>query len=558
MKLKLVLVLLGFLQIGTGYSQDKLVDILKSELKYEYAELKKENLAPYYMNFRVIDNEVNVVAASFGSIIQNYESKKRNFVPHIRLGNNMLDNYYYSSQAPQTAPSLLPFDNNEKSIRSLIWKKVEDDFEAAKGFYNQTKTKFDIDTKQDDKAPNFVKVPITTYYEKPLTDKKYNFDKTKWESIARDYSSMFKGDDNLTVGSVQISFVNNRKYFVDTEGSSVVQNETYARIMVSATTKAADGMELPLYESYFAYSPEELPSAEVIKKDIKNMISKLDELRNAPVVNPYAGPALMAGSAAGVFFHEIFGHRIEGQRMKSSQDGQTFKDMVGQTILPKGMNVYDDPSLNEYIGSPLYGYYNYDDQGVKARRVDVVKDGVLNEFLMSRTGIDGFEFSNGHGRADIGAQPTARQGNLVIESTEHKTEKELRALLLKEIKAQGKEFGYFFKSVSAGLAFTGANQVNAFNVTPLEVYRIHADGTTPDLLVRGVDMIGTPLSMFENIKHAGGEFEIFTGDCGAESGSIPVTAIAPTILLSKVEVQRKPKSTKQLPILSRPTLSINK
>lgn len=554
-RFKYLFLLFSIFQLTIVYSQDKFADILKSELKYEMEQLSKQDLPPYYINFRVVDSESYSISASFGAIQQSTNEHGKYFLPHIRVGNKMFDNFYYSSQAPNSnkPSSVSLYDDNEKNIRMTIWENVESVYQKSKNIYSQSKAKFDIDTKQEDKAPNFVETETVTYYEEPIKDPKYNFETTKWQEKARKYSALFNNDKNIISSSVNVSFVKNRKYFVDTENSSVVQNETYAQLQVMAVTKADDGMELPLYKSYFAFSPSELPSDEVVTNDIKNLIAKLAELRVAPQVTPYAGPAIMAGNAAGVFFHEIFGHRIEGQRMKTSQDGQTFKSMVGKLLLPEGMHVFDDPSLKEYGGTPLYGYYKYDDQGVKGQRVDVIKNGVLNEFLMSRTGIDGFPTSNGHGRAAIGYNPTARQSNLVIETTNHKTDAELRVLLIQEMKKQNKEYGYFFKQVSAGLAFTGANQVNSFNVTPLEVYRVSADGS-PDVLVRGVDMIGTPLSIFENIKYAGGDTEIFTGTCGAESGGIPVTAIAPTVLLTKVEVQNKPKPTNQLPILTRPGL----
>ena len=98
---------------------------------------------------------------------------------------------------------------------------------------------------------------------------------------------------------------------------------------------------------------------------------------------------------------------------------------------------------------------------------------------------------------------------------------------------------------------TNRRGANAFNVTPLEVYEVYADGR-PDKLVRGVDLIGTPLSMFSNIIHAGKVPEIFTGTCGAESGGIPVTATSPTILVQKVEMQRKAKASDLPPILEKP------
>lgn len=553
MKLKssLFLLLLLFTSSVT-FSQDKLSETLKSALHYQMEALSKQDLPPYYIDLRVVNSNVNYVQSSFGAVMAEGSNESTTLLPHIRVGNRDFDNFYYTSQSRTPLKNISLFDINETVVRDVIWRAIDDAYPKVKSSYSGAKANYDVNIKQEDKAPNFAQTPIETYFEAPLTGAKYEFDAKLWRERANKYSGMFTGDDNIINGTAVVQFTKNRKYFVSTEGASVVQNETYAILMVSATTKAEDGMELPLNLSYFAFTPDGLPATEKVEADVKDMIAKLSALRVAPIVSPYAGPALLSGAASGVFFHEIFGHRIEGQRMKTDTDGQTFKAMVGKILLPKAMQVYDDPSLKNYNGSDLNGYFNYDDQGVKGRRVDVIKDGILNEFLMSRTAIDGFPVSNGHGRAAIGYDPTTRQSNLVIETKDHKSEAELREILIKEIKRQNKPFGYYFKQVSAGLAFTGAGQVNSFNVTPLEVYRVYVDGRA-DELVRGVDMIGTPLSIFENISYAGGDAEIFTGTCGAESGPIPVTAISPMLLVNKVEVQRKDKNKNQPPLLPKPS-----
>lgn len=549
------LTLLLIFVCGVTWSQDKMLDILKSELKYQMEGLSKQQPAPYYMDFKVTDSEVDYIQSSFGATMSKVSDHSRLFMPHIRVGDNMVDNFYYTSQAsaPQSNLARISIDDNESVVRSAIWSTVDRVYQSAKITYAQTKAQNEVNIKQEDTAPNFAETKIENFYEAPLTGPKYDFNKEEWNKRINNYSNKFNANENIIEGSAMVMFNKFRKYFVSTEGASVVQNETYAILQIGATIKAADGMELPLNLSYFSFTPDGLPSEEKVNKDIDEMMIKLAELREAPVVSPYTGPAIMSGSAAGVFFHEIFGHRIEGQRMKTDRDGQTFKSMVGKQLLPVSMTVYDDPSLKTYNGEELNGYYKYDDQGVLGRRVDVIKNGILNEFLMSRTAINGFPQSNGHGRAELGYDPTTRQSNLIVETNDHKSDADLRQLLKKEIKRQGKEYGYFFKKVSAGLAFTGSGQVNSFNVTPLEVYRIYLDGR-PDELVRGVDMIGTPLSIFENIAYGGGSSEMFIGTCGAESGGIPVTAIAPTMFITKVEVQRKEKNQNQPPILPKPTV----
>ena len=542
-----------------GQGQDKLLGLLKEELAQQMKELKDEEFPPYHMNYRVIDVTSSVVSASFGALMNSQQYRSRTLVPQIRLGDEKLDNFRFNQmgsamsrfQGPSMARLPLDEENNEDAVRQAIWDEVNNRYKFAVDMYQKTKAESSVNVEEEDKAPYFSEAKVEKYYEAPLPAEKMTIDMDRWAARMKEISAVFKNQPGIMKGDAIMIYTVERRYFVNNEGTEVVQNLPYARIMVFGETKADDGMELPLNLSYFAYDPADLPANDKIIADAKEMVKTLEALRVAPVVDPYTGPALLSGPASGVFFHEIFGHRIEGQRMKSENDGQTFKKMVGQLVLPADMHVYDDPTLRKYAGEDLNGFYKYDDQGVKAERVDVVVNGKLNDFLMTRTPIDGHPRTNGHARASDGFDPVSRQSNLVIETSNPKTPEELRQLLIEEVKKQGKEYGYFFKEVTSGFTFTGKGATNSFNVTPLEVYKVFADGR-PDQLVRGVDLIGTPLSMFSNIIYAGNDARVFTGMCGAESGSIPVTAISPTILVNKVETQRKAKSQDILPILPAP------
>jgi TldD protein len=94
--------------------------------------------------------------------------------------------------------------------------------------------------------------------------------------------------------------------------------------------------------------------------------------------------------------------------------------------------------------------------------------------------------------------------------------------------------------------------LQAFTVIPLIVYRVFADGR-PDELIRGADIVGTPLASFEKIMATSDKMEVFNGICGAESGSVPVSAVAPALLVSQIEIQRKERSQDRPPILARPS-----
>ena len=170
---------------------------------------------------------------------------------------------------------------------------------------------------------------------------------------------------------------------------------------------------------------------------------------------------------------------------------------------------------------------------------------------MSRSPVAGFENSNGHGRKASGYRSVGRQGNLIVQATNTVPAARMRAMLIEEAKRQGKTFGLLFDDISGGFTLTSRASSQSFQVTPIMVYRIYVDGR-PDELVRGVDLIGTPLTSFSKIVAAGDTPEVFNGFCGAESGFVPVAAVSPAILTTQIEVQKKAKSSDRPPILSPP------
>lgn len=536
----------------------KLIETLKNELQYNMKQLKQQDTPPYYMSYRVNDTYNVNITSSFGAISVCNEMNGRSFVPQIRLGNPELDNFKYITQGGRVSRNSqieegewLPLDNEiTDALREAIWRSTLHRYEYAVEVFEQTKSRATVSVEDEDKAPCFSPAPTETYYEEPLPAEKQRIDLREWKQRLNEISKIFKSFPELQQGSATLTFECNRNYFINSEGTEIVQNRTAARIMLSASLKANDGMDLPLIKDYFAYNPTDLPDNATIIADAKDMVERLKALKSAPVADPFTGPAILSGPASGVFFHEIFGHRLEGHRMKTG--GQTFKNMIGKQVLPKEFTVYCDPTLSHYAHTDLNGHYLYDDEGVKARRVNNVVNGILTEFLMSRIPLDGFPNSNGHGRTAGGGDPVSRQSNLIIETSKPYSEEELRTMLIKEAKTQGKEYGYYIRSVTSGFTFTGeGGSLNSFNVTPLEVYRVYVDGR-PDELVRGVDMIGTPLSMFSNIAAAGGETTVFTGSCGAESGWVPVTTVSPMIYVSQIETQRRAQSRALPAILPAP------
>jgi predicted Zn-dependent protease len=310
-------------------------------------------------------------------------------------------------------------------------------------------------------------------------------------------------------------------------------------------------MDINRYYNFDWVNPSDAPDDKAVYAAEATMRKELEGLVAAPINDPSVGPALLTGRAAAVFFHEVFGHRDEGHRQKDVTEGQTFSNKVGEQILPSFLTIVDDTTKRRLESQELLGFYQFDDEGVPAQRVTLVDHGVLKNFEMSRSPLADFPHSNGHGRRQLGATPVSRQGNLIVESNKMVSNAELRTKLIELIKAQNKSYGLLIDDIAGGFTFTGRGQPQAFQVLPLVVYKVFVDGR-PDELVRGVDIVGTPLAALTKIVATGDTTEVFNGYCGAESGSVPVSAASPAILTSELEVQKKESSTDRPPILPAP------
>lgn len=561
-KLNFLLILLLVGIWASAQTNMPLEQILQKEAMRNIEKLSHEPVPAYYISYRVYEVNNLGASSSFGELANTYQSKSRQLKVLVRVGTPELDNTHeiktddndwFSSNVGCIE---LPLENNQEAIALLVWDYTDRVYKEAMQRYQKVQANVAVKVAAEDKSPDFSNEKSEVYTEAPLSDKALAKQAAELEERIHLYSAAFKENQELVSGDASFRIELLRSYFVDTEGACITQNNLQYRLGMDASAVADDGMNLPLYKSYFAHNFKEMPDNKSVLNDVKAMSKMLSDLRRAPVVDTYAGPALLSPEASGVFFHEFFGHRIEGARMKQESDAQTFKKKVGEQVLSSDMSVFFDPAIKYYKKIPLSGSYVFDDEGVRGQRVDIVDQGMLKNFLMSRTPIEGHLNSNGHGRGMIYYTPVTRQSNMIIESSSPKTEQELRTIMIDELKKQNKPYGYLFSKVSGGFTNTSRIDANAFNVTPLVVYRVYTDGR-PDELVRGVNMIGTPLSMFSQIGACGTEQDVFNGYCGAESGSIPVSCIAPAIYVKMVETQKQAKSQNPPPLLPRPVADKN-
>ncbi len=526
-----------------------LLETMQAELQRAKTSLANSDPAPYFISYEVYDQHSLQIAGTYGTLVTSSETTRRWADVTMRVGSPALDNTHNENRASGITSGPLPLADDHDAISRVLWEMTNREYRRATPAYSKVVSNSAVEAAEEDKSPDFSTETSQTQIDKPTAP--IIFNKKIWEDKIRSYSSAFRKYPEVYNSTVTLQIQQSTSYFVSSEGSKVETPGVMARLVVEASTRANDGMDLVRVETFESVKPEQLPSEQEISAKEDKMAADLKALRDAPLAEPFDGPALLSGRAAAVFFHEVLGHRLEGHRQRGETEGQTFTKKVNQSVLPDFLSVSDDPTRQTLNGIALSGSYSHDDEGVPAQRVPLITNGILKNFLMSRMPIANFAQSNGHGRRQAGLMPTGRQGNLIVESTKTVKDSEMRGKLIEEIKKAGKPYGLYFEDVQGGFTLTSRELPQAFQVLPVIVWRVYADGR-PDQLVRGVDIVGTPLASLNRIMLTGDTMEVFNGVCGAESGSVPVSASAPAMLFSELEVQKRMASRDRPPILPAP------
>ncbi|RJP36109.1 MAG: peptidase U62 [Phycisphaerales bacterium] len=533
---------------------EPLLGILTEELEYAMKNLVSDDgHKPYYVAYAVYDERRVIVTASDGALANANDGRSRRLDVDVRVGDYKLDNTHQirdqgAGRDFGGSSEALPLADDADAIRHVLWLETDARFKDAAQRLTRVEANLKVKVEEEDQSDDFSRETPSVYYE---ATGRVDVDLDEWGKRLRRISADSRAFPLIYQSSATLGALAGTRTMVTSEGTRLQTRETRYRITLQAATKADDGMDIFQSDDFNAADAAGLPDEAAIERAFRKVIEQVMALRSAPLAEPYTGPAILRNRASAVFFHEIFGHRIEGHRQKDVTEGQTFTKKIGQPVLPDFLSVYDDPTTAKLGGVDLRGFYRFDDEGVAAQRVGLIESGVLKTFLLSRSPVEGFPKSNGHGRREPGREVVSRQGNLIVESKKQVPFDQLRALLVDECRRQDKPYGLLFEDISGGFTTTRRGGPQAFKVLPIVVYRVYVDGR-PDELIRGVDIVGTPLSCFERITHTGDDPAVFNGTCGAESGWVPVAAASPSILVSAIEIEKRQLDQSRPPILPSP------
>ena len=537
--------------------RQSLLDAMVEELTRSQSSLTlRENKPPYFISYQLKDFDQREVAGRYGALFQDAEFRERKVFTDVRVGDYAFDSsiaedldFNFSTKGNSyLAHKQGPLDDSPAALRTALWLITDEKYKSA--LFNFLKKKGeDVYAVEDPKRPPAFSRETPRVDVGPAVP--FTWSRERWRTVAREVSRLIAERPEIFDSEVRITGDKVTRYFVSSEGARILSEETLFGIHVNAFTRAPDGQLLDDSRDWYAPTEDRLPADAEIRTAASAMVEELLALRQAPAIDPYTGPAILEPDAAGVLFHEAVGHRLEGERQDGDFEGKTFHGQLGKAVLPAFLSIVDDPTLREVGGKQLNGYYRFDEEGVAGQRALLVENGVLKSFLLSRKPVEGQPKSNGHGRSQGTRKPVARMANLIVESKKQLPDAELKRLLIAEAKRQGKPYGLLIKDITGGNTNTSSYGYQAFKGVPRMVYRVDVrDGK--ESLVRGVEIVGTPLTSINKVLATGKSPGVFNGFCGAESGMVPVSTVAPAALLQEIELQRVVEGKDRPPLLMPP------
>jgi predicted Zn-dependent protease len=498
---------------------------------------------PFYLSYLVRDEEQWRIQAKYGSVIHDTYDRRRSAFTDVRVGSYRSDQlregglHDNDKEAESYNYVDLPYGGHVEGLRHGLWRLTDARYrEAVESLLDKRSHALTyLDPHRG--LPAFEKrdaVVDLDWRGFPSVDHEY------WSRFVERASKTIRQYEQIKDSHVEFEADHACRVFVNSEGSRLVQCCPIWSLECYLWMLAADGNAFPWTIKHTVTDPAELPDGRRFAREIREAVRTLERVSKAPTIRSFCGPALLEPVPAGLLLHEAVGHRLEGNRLLSSEEGQTFRDSMGQMILPSFLSVRDDPRLDRIEGKSLVGHYRFDDEGVPAQSADLVKHGRLEGFLTTRTGIQRGHQSNGHARSRYHQRPISRMGVLVIEAEGGLGPSGLKQVLLEEIRRKKAPFGIRIIEASSGETATDAYNFQAFLGEINLAAKVYPDGR--EELIRGVNFVGTPLNGIHNIVAAGDRLEVDNAFCGAESGYVPVSTVSPAMVLSELELQSKPES----------------
>jgi hypothetical protein len=392
---------------------------------------------PYYLGYFWIEVEQLHVEAKYGAIVRSDADSSRFVRSELRVGSLELDNSnYFSTSGAMGAFGFgvpleqAPLDDDPIALARSLWLLTDDSYQSAVETIDQKRAERQSSVKRASSAPDFSEFALRSIVAHETADLP---ELSALQAAASDASSVFLAHQGVHDASVTIDAWRVTRVFVTKSGVRSFEPSRFVRFSVRASSQASDGM--PIVHGATVWGDA---SDDEYRAVAGRVAKETDSLRAAPMVTDYSGPVLFEGVAAAQLTYELLGETLSGTPSADGNESPWLR-RLGKRVFPEMVDVYDDPTATRHGGLELFGSYAFDDEGVAASRVDLVRKGRLRALLMSRTPNEHSEETNGHGRAGLGGWSRGGLGNLVVESSRGQSQTALRRRLLSQVKAHRRQ-----------------------------------------------------------------------------------------------------------------------
>lgn len=563
-------------------ADDVLLRAMTDEMTRAVKELRLENLPrPYYLDQTVIESDTFSGIAVFGGLARARRQRSRSQILGVRVGDYGFDNTNFPG-GQQRAYDVysLPLEDDYATLRRHFWLAADEAYKSAVEALARKRASL-RNISLPVQLNDFARQEAAEY----LANKpRLALDEEAWSERLRQLSAVLRRYPKILSSRVEFEAAAGTRYFVNSEGTRVRDAEVIWLVQATATAQASDGMRLHDAAWIAARSEAGLGPAEAVRREVETMAERLSAFATAPTLDGYAGPVLFEKTAAAQIFAEFLGRNLamtrrpvgSGQGFFGAQTGGIGGALDGKRksrVLPEWMDVVDDATVADWQGRPLLGHYGVDLEGVRPQRLELVRHGVLENYLLTRLPVKGLEGSNGHARMPGHAGTSiAAPSNLFVTARQTVPEADLKKQLLEICKAQDREFGLIIRKLDFPSAasredlqniFSGHGQDERPTSIPLAVYKLYvADGREEP--VRGLRFRGFGVRNLKDIIAAGDQpfvfhfidsgspFALMEGTYGAET-----SVIAPSVLMEDVELKGAEEQRPRLPVVPHPYFTRN-
>ena len=483
---------------------------------------------PYFIEYEMMDTQGVSINAAFGGIMFSQPSRARVATVEVRVGGYDFDN------EPGGYPMQVAIEDDYNSLRHELWLATDSAYRAAVEQIAR-KRAFLKNRVDEEKIPDFSKEEAMNLI---LPKPEFKFDQAQLEKTIRELSAIFRQYPNIKQSGVNLQAQLVNRYLINSEGTKIRRPFVMITIEANASAQASDGMWVGLSTPFYATSFEQLPSLEAMTKSVQQMAEQVTKLQSAPVLNEnYLGPVLFAGSASAEMFSQLLASEFCSYRPPVGMQGEDRSELanrMNRRILPFHISVYDDPTQEKFGEKALLGSYKVDDQGVAARKISLVEQGVLKTLLQSRRPRKNFLTSNGHGRSGANGGTSTEIGNLFIQSSEGKSVEQLKTDMLKMCKALEMPYGIIIKGGGLG--------------DPSLTYKVYVEDGREEL-IRGASTGELTVKQLKaQIIAVGNDDNVLNRAGGGYGGGVSTTIVAPSSLIEELEL-KKPTGAQMKPMI---------